>query len=87
MAAKGQRIADIANRLEAAPGAAHDDRAIAEDAAEERLVDVHALDLVAVHLNRMPREQAGLVDHAVVGYRHFGRGASDKRAQRRRERQ
>ena len=54
MAAKGQRIADITHRLEAAAGAAHDHRAIAEDAAEQRLVDINAFDLVAVHLDRVP---------------------------------
>ena len=42
MAAKGQRIADIADGLEATAGAAHDDRAVAKDAAEQRLVDIDA---------------------------------------------
>src|SRR6516164_5834163 len=56
--AKAQRITDIADRLEAAAGAAHNDCAIAENATEQRLVDIDALDLVAVHLDRVPGEQA-----------------------------
>ena len=48
MAAKGQRIADIADRLEAAAGAAHNDRAIAKDATKQRLVDIDAFDLVGL---------------------------------------
>ena len=54
ISAKGQQIADIADRLEATAVAAHDDRAIAKDAAEQRLVDIDVLDLVVVRLDRVP---------------------------------
>jgi hypothetical protein len=54
ISAKGQQIADIADRLDATAGAAREDRAIAKDAAEQRLVDIDVLDLVAVHLDRVP---------------------------------
>jgi hypothetical protein len=54
ISAKGQQIADIADRLDATAGAAREDRAIAKDVAEQRLVDIDVLDLVAVHLDRVP---------------------------------
>jgi len=85
IAAKGQRIADIADRLEATAGAAYDDGALAKDAAEQRLVDIYTLYLVAVHLNRVPGKQAGFVDDSVVGYRKLRRRTTDKGAQRCRE--
>src|SRR5437868_15166630 len=40
VAAERQGVADQANRLEAAAGPANDDRTEAEDAAEDRLVDI-----------------------------------------------
>src|SRR5262249_15481617 len=86
VAAKGQRIANIADRLEAAARAARADRAIAKGAAKQRLVDIHTLDFVAVHLNRVPGQQAGFVDDAVVGYRELSRRAPDETTQRGRER-
>lgn len=54
ISAKGQQIADIADRLEATAVAAHDDRAIAKGTTEQRLVDIDVLDLVAVQLDRVP---------------------------------
>src|SRR5207237_4499714 len=78
MAAKGQRVADVADRLQAAAGAADNNCAIAKDAAEQRLVDIDALDLVAVHLDGMAGDQAGFVDDAMAGYRQFGRRPPDK---------
>src|SRR5271166_2230182 len=80
VAAKGQRVADVADRLQAAADAANDDRAIAEDAATNRLVDIHTLDLVAVHLDGVPGEQTGFVDDAVVGYGQLGRRPPDERS-------
>ena len=41
--------------------------AVVEDAAEDALVDVDALDLVEAHLKRLPLDKAGLVDDAQIG--------------------
>ena len=41
--------------------------AVVEDAAEDALVDVDALDLVDTHLERLPLNEAGLVDDTEIG--------------------
>ena len=43
------------------------DVAVVEDAAEDALVDVDALDLVEAHLEGAPLDEAGLVDDAQIG--------------------
>ena len=73
VSAKGQQIADIADRLEATAGAAHDDRALAKDAAERRLVDIDVLDLLAVHLDRVPGKAGRIVNDQVVGCAEWAR--------------
>src|SRR5215472_14816672 len=67
IAAEGEGVGHVADRFETAAGAAHDDRAIAKDSTEDRLVDIDALDLGAVHFERVPAQQSGLVDDAIVG--------------------
>ena len=49
------------------PTPAHRDVAVVEDAAENALVDVDALDLVEAHLERAALDEAGLVDDAHIG--------------------
>src|SRR6266550_4868996 len=41
--------------------------AVIEDAAQDRLVDVDALDLVEADFERAPLDEPGLVDHAQIG--------------------
>ena len=50
VAAESQRVGNLADRLEATPGAAHDDRSETEEASGDCLLDIDALDLAAVHL-------------------------------------
>ena len=60
-------VADRLHRLERAASAAHHQRAVAEDAAEDALVDIDALDLGPIHFNGMAGEDAALEDDALVG--------------------
>ena len=54
-------------RLEPRAGAADGDVAVVEKTAEQRLVDVDALDLVHVHLGGVAPDEAALQDDAAVG--------------------
>src|SRR6185437_5487984 len=77
--AEGERVADPLHWLERAAGAAHHQRAVAEEAAEDALVDIDALDLGAVHLDGVAGEDAALEDHALVGDGELGGGPTDRR--------
>src|SRR6185312_8071283 len=66
--AEGERRIDPAQRLDAVAGAANDDVAIVEDAPEDRLIDIDALDFVHVHFDRVAADEAGLVNDAAVGH-------------------
>src|SRR5690242_9306710 len=66
--AEGERRVDAPQRLDAVASAANDDVAIVENAAEDRLIDIDALDLVHVHFDRVAADEAGLVDDAAVGH-------------------
>src|SRR5665213_1313265 len=73
------RLRDAPQRLQAGARAAHQDVAVAKEAAGDRLVDIDALHLVHVHLNGMAAEEAVLEDDATVGDGDFGRPAVDPR--------
>ena len=64
MVAERERGVDQPERLEAGAGAADGDVAVVEEAAEQRLVDVDALDLVHVHLGGVAPDEAALQDDA-----------------------
>src|SRR5215469_14565815 len=83
--AEGQRVADIADRLEGTADATYRDCPITEDAAEQRLVDGYALDPRAVHFEGVTREETGFVNDALIGHRQLGRRPPDKSAHRRRQ--
>src|SRR5438876_4488275 len=76
-AAEVQGVVDHPQGLDAGAGPANGDIAVIEDAAEDGLVDVHALDLVHVHLDGVPSDQTPLEDHAAVGDRELGADAPD----------
>src|SRR5579872_2248325 len=61
-----ERIGDAPQGLVARPYAPDGHRAIVEDAAPDRLDHVHGLDLVHVHLERAPADEAFLVDDPPV---------------------
>jgi len=44
------------------------------------LIDVDALDLLHIHLDRMAPDQSALEDDATIGDRDFGRPATKPRA-------
>ena len=54
-------------------------RTVVEDPAQDRLVDIHRCDLVHVHLDGVPGDEASLVDHAPIGDRDLG-GPADEPA-------
>src|SRR5947209_2835702 len=60
---------DVRQRLDPHAGAVNDHVAIIEQAAEDGLVDVHALDLVHVHFHGVAAHEAALVDDPAVGDR------------------
>src|SRR5215468_8565242 len=63
------RVGDRLQGLEACADAAHQNVAVSEHAAEHRLVDVDALDLVHVHLDGFAANEALFVDDATIGDR------------------
>ena len=65
----------------AGSGDAH--RAVAENAAKHRLVDVHGLDLVHVHLFGLAPDEAALGDDTLVGHRELGDPADEPGVERR----
>src|SRR5665213_2057564 len=81
MRPEAERVVDIGESLDAAAGAVDRHDAIAEDAAEDRLVDVDALDLRHVHLDRVAVEDAALVDHPPVADGELGEITLDEAAQ------
>src|ERR1700730_3752439 len=80
VAAERQGMPDIADRLQTPSGATNNNRSIPEDAAEDRLIDVDALDLISVHFDGMAGEQTLLVDNAAVCHGQLGRRPCDERA-------
>src|SRR5438034_932256 len=60
---------DVRQRLDPHAGAVNDHIAVIEQAAEDGLVDVHALDLVHVHFHGVAAHEAALVDDPAVGDR------------------
>ena len=52
-------------------------RAVVEDPAEDRLVDIHRGDLVHVHLLGVPVDEAALIDDAPIGHRDLGDPADE----------
>ncbi len=64
---------DAGQRFKARAGAGDDHGAKVENAAENGLVDLHALDLVHVHLVGPALDESGLVDDAQVGDRDLRR--------------
>src|SRR4030088_2778340 len=70
--AEVERRSDGIDRLGPLADAPHGDAAVVEDAAENALVDVDALDLVKAHFKRTSLDEAGLVDDAQVGDVGFG---------------
>src|SRR5438477_6040462 len=83
MAAKAQRIIDVVHRLQAAARAANANGPITENAAENRLVDVDALYLASVHLERMTGDQTGFIDDTLISHRQLGCHAPNERAKKR----
>src|SRR5690348_2575068 len=77
MIAEGDRRIHVGERLDTDAHASDDDVAVVEDAAEDRLVDVDALDLVEMHLDGAPADEAALVDDAAVGHRNLGCPAAE----------
>ena len=67
MVAEIQRRGDGRNGFLALADAEDGDVAIIEDAAEDALVDVDALDLVERHFKGTPLDEPGLVHDAQVG--------------------
>ena len=80
VAPERQRFADIRYRLEAAARAPHDDRAVAENSPEDRLVDADGLDFRPVDLDRVAPDDAGLEDYPAIGDGELGRRPLDERA-------
>src|SRR6476646_11395304 len=68
---------DIVQRLDANAGPANGDVAKIEHPSQYRLIDIHAFNLVHVHLNRMPADEAPLVDDAAVSDINLGRPAPE----------
>ena len=66
-----------------APGAHDTDDAVVEDASENRLVDIHRLDLVHVHLGGLAPNEPTLEDDTLVGDRELGDPANEPGAQER----
>src|ERR1700722_11072259 len=62
---------DHVERLETASRAADRDVAVVEKPAEQCLIDVDAFDLIHVHFDRMPANQASLEDDAAIGDGYF----------------
>src|SRR5271168_904663 len=58
---------DHVERLESASGAADGDVAVVENPAWQCLIDIDAFDLVHVHFDRFPANQASLEDDAAIG--------------------
>ena len=48
------------------------DRAIAQQAAQYRLINCNGLDLIHIHFSGMPSNESGLYDHSAVGNGYFG---------------
>src|SRR5260370_1341063 len=65
--AEVERRSDRRDRLGPLADASHRDVAVVQDAAENALVDIDALDLVEAHFERAPLDEPGLVDHAQIG--------------------
>jgi len=84
---EGQRVVDATHRLQAPSRTSDDKRSVADHAAENRLINVDALDLPSVHLDRMPGNQTGLIDDTPVSHSQFGRRPMDKCPESRRQRQ
>src|SRR5713101_1274782 len=63
-----ERMIDMQQRLEPHAGAVDDHVAVIEHAAEDGLVDVHALDLVHVHFHGVAAHEAALVDDPPIGH-------------------
>src|SRR5215831_2836553 len=59
---------DIIQRFDANAGPANGDVAVVEHPSQYRLVDIHALNLIHVHLNRVSADEAPLVDDAAVSH-------------------
>src|SRR5262249_8832837 len=62
----------LLERLDADADTTDEDVAVVEDAAEDRLIDVDAFDLVEMHLDGASANEAALVDDAPVGHRDLG---------------
>src|SRR5260370_40960685 len=61
-----ERMIDMRQRLEPRPGAVDDHVAVIEQAAEDGLVDVHALDLVHVHFHGVAADEPAPVEYRPV---------------------
>src|SRR5580692_7046849 len=61
-----QRRIDGFQPLERAADAAHGDVAVVEQPPKQRLIDVDALDLLHVHLDGMPADQAAFENDAAI---------------------
>src|SRR5215475_2766202 len=72
MVAEFDRRIDVLERFDSDAHAANDDIAIAEDATDNRLLDVDALDLVHLHFDRAAADEAALVNDTSVGHRNLG---------------
>src|ERR1700733_313878 len=65
--AKRQRRGNRSDGFPALADAQDGDVAIIQDAAEDALIDIDALDLVEGHLEGPPLDEAGLVDNPQIG--------------------
>src|SRR5262245_35740116 len=72
-----ERRVDIVQRFDPDTSPANDDVAIIKHSSENRLIDIDAFNLVHVHLNRMPTDEAPLIDDAAVGHVDFRGPASE----------
>ena len=59
----------VPQSLDCLPGASNGERTVAKDPTEDRLADIHALDLRHVDFCRVPLHQPRLVDNPTVGDR------------------
>jgi hypothetical protein len=76
-----KRRIDIVQRFNPDTGPANGDVAIIEHPSKNRLVDINALNLVHIHLNRMPTDETPLVDDAAVGHVYLSRPAPEPGAE------
>src|SRR3954469_18624778 len=73
-------------RLEAFARSQKSHMAIIEDAPKDRLIDLHALDFVHIHLVRPAADEACLVNDAAVRDRDFGGSLNEPFAKQKNER-